>query len=440
MKRLLAAIAVALFLSSLVGFSANPADMFSQQATIEETVLVDESGVKITAVELAYTDYSAELTLLLENNSDRDLSFRCETMAYAYNSVNGYMIDDGYMNADVAMGKKSFETIDFSANALFVMGMTDIAEIELAFDISDNNYDTYLRTGPRQVKTELADTYDYATDTYQEAMNSSKLADIVGFSLDYFAADTLYEQNGIRLISQTVVTNKDGEQSLFLEMENTSDEPVTAIASKVYLNGLLVYDSNYESETINPGKRAVMDMSLSFLLEDSYRTAYGIESIGDITFSLTLKDMDYNTICDAEEINITFPGAESSFSSDGEELYNEGGLRVVYKDIIPDSSSYNEDLHILLLVENGTDGIVCVDTGWNDTLSINGFMTDYYGDSAEIDAGRSAIFDVQALDDSLEENRIGGIDDILDAEITLSFSTPNGDDIASPVITITRGS
>lgn len=440
MKRLLAAIVVALFLSSLVGFSANPADMFSQQAAIEETVLVDESGVKITAVELAYTDYSAELTLLLENNSDRDLSFCCETMAYACNSVNGYMINDGYMNTDVAMGKKSFETIDFSADALFVMGLTDIADIEIGFRITDDDYDTYLQTGPLQIKTGLADTYDYVTDTYQEAMNSSKVANLYEFSLDHFAADTLYEQDGVRVISEAVVTNRDGEQSLFLELENTSDKPVIAIASKVYINGLLVYDSNYESETINSGKRAVMDMSLSSLLEDSYRAAYGIESIGVITLSLTLKDMDYNTICNAEEVNITLPSAGASFSSDGEELYSEGGLRVVYKDIIPDSSSYNEDLHILLLVENGTDGAVRVDTGWNDTLSINGFMTDYYGDSAEIDAGRSAIFDVQALDDSLEKNRIGGIDDISDAEITLSFSIPNGDDIASPVITITRGS
>ena len=400
---------------------------------------MDESGVKITAVDLTYTDYSAELTLLLENNSDRDLSFYCETMAYACNSVNGYMINDGYMNADVAMGKKSFETINFHADALFVMGMTDIADIEIGFKITDDDYDTYMQTGPLQIKTELADTYDYATDTYQEAMNSNKTSNLYEFSLDHFAAETLYEQEGVRVISEAVVTNRDGEQSLFLEMENTSDVPVIVAASEFYFNGLLVYDSNWTNEAINPGKRAVMDMSLTSLLEDSYRDVYGMEAIGDIALSLTLKDMDYNTICNAEEITIVLPNSGASFSPDGEELYNEGGLRVVYKDIIPDSSSYSDDLHILLLVENGTDGTVCADTGWDDSLSINGFMTDYYGDSAEIDAGKSAIFDVQVQDDSLEENRIGSIDDITDAELTLSFSTPNGDDIASPVITITRG-
>lgn len=439
MKRLFTALVLALFLFSLVGFTADPSDMFSKKASIEETVLVDESGIRITAVELTYTDYSAELTLLLENNSDRDLSFRCGTLGYSCNSVNGYMIDDGYLNADVAMGKKSFETVDFGADALFLMGMTDIADIEIGFDISDNNYDTYLQTGPLQIKTELADTYDYAADTYQEAMNSSKIADLYEFSLDHFAADTLYEQDGIRVISETVITNRDGEQSLFLEMENASDVPVIVTASEFYFNGLLVYDSNWTNETINPGKRAVMDMSLSSLMEDSYRDVYGIEAIGDIALSLTLKDMDYNTVHEAEEITIALPNSGASFSPDGEELYNEGGLRVVYKDIIPDSSPYNEDLHVLLLVENSTDGDVEARTE-RETLSINGFMTDFYSYYTDIDAGRSAIFDVQVKDDSLEENRIGGIDDITDAELTLSFSTSNGDDIASPVITITRGS
>ncbi len=44
-------------------------------ATINETVLVDEKDVKITATELTYTEYSAELELLIENNSNKDLSF-----------------------------------------------------------------------------------------------------------------------------------------------------------------------------------------------------------------------------------------------------------------------------------------------------------------------------------------------------------------------------
>ena len=84
---------------------------FKKTATIEETVLVDESGVKITAKELTYGNYAAELTLVIENNSDKDLSFIANSIGYSCNSINGYMVPEGYLNCDVAAGKKANDTI-----------------------------------------------------------------------------------------------------------------------------------------------------------------------------------------------------------------------------------------------------------------------------------------------------------------------------------------
>ena len=48
---------------------------FDPSATIEETVLVDESDIKITATGIKYTAYDVKLSLAIENNSDQDLSF-----------------------------------------------------------------------------------------------------------------------------------------------------------------------------------------------------------------------------------------------------------------------------------------------------------------------------------------------------------------------------
>ena len=84
---------------------------FSRKATIEETVLVDENNVKITATELTYGNYAFELALVIENNSDKDLSFIANSVGYSCNSVNGYMISDGYLNCDVAAGKKANDRI-----------------------------------------------------------------------------------------------------------------------------------------------------------------------------------------------------------------------------------------------------------------------------------------------------------------------------------------
>ena len=56
-------------------------ESFKTAANIEETVLVDENDIKITATELNYTDYSVELGLLIENNSSVNLSFTSGTLA-----------------------------------------------------------------------------------------------------------------------------------------------------------------------------------------------------------------------------------------------------------------------------------------------------------------------------------------------------------------------
>mgnify|MGYP006990196495 CR=1 FL=1 len=36
-----------------------------------------------------------------------------------------------------------------------MMGIIDIADIEIGFDIEDDFYDTYLQTGPRQIRTSI---------------------------------------------------------------------------------------------------------------------------------------------------------------------------------------------------------------------------------------------------------------------------------------------
>ena len=48
---------------------------------------------------------------------------------------NGYMTNDGYMNTKVGAGKKAKEVISFSVRDLAMMGIIDIADIDIGFDI-----------------------------------------------------------------------------------------------------------------------------------------------------------------------------------------------------------------------------------------------------------------------------------------------------------------
>lgn len=63
-------------LATLTLLSFSVMDTYAAEGpVIGETVLVDESGVKITATELLITATAAELTLTLENNTSKGLIF-----------------------------------------------------------------------------------------------------------------------------------------------------------------------------------------------------------------------------------------------------------------------------------------------------------------------------------------------------------------------------
>ena len=70
---------------------------FKHEATIAETVLLDKDGIRITATDLVYGSYAAELHLTFENNTGKDLTFVSNSIGYSCNSVNGYMVADGYI-------------------------------------------------------------------------------------------------------------------------------------------------------------------------------------------------------------------------------------------------------------------------------------------------------------------------------------------------------
>ncbi len=80
------------------GVQSQPAETlgeFNVDATLAETVLLDEGGVRITANGLSYTAYSVDLELTIENNSGKNLSFVSGSLGDSCNSVNGYMVNDG---------------------------------------------------------------------------------------------------------------------------------------------------------------------------------------------------------------------------------------------------------------------------------------------------------------------------------------------------------
>ena len=81
--------------------SSSPAAI-STDETVEEQVLLDESGIKITLKDLDKGAMTGpKLNMLFENNSGKDITVQVRNL-----SVNGYMIDS-IMSVDVVNGKKA---------------------------------------------------------------------------------------------------------------------------------------------------------------------------------------------------------------------------------------------------------------------------------------------------------------------------------------------
>ena len=83
-----------------------------EAVTIEETVLLDESGIKITATGLEDGWLGTDLKLLIENNGDTNVTVQARN-----SSVNGFMVDT-MMSEDVVAGKKANTTLTFSTGGL----------------------------------------------------------------------------------------------------------------------------------------------------------------------------------------------------------------------------------------------------------------------------------------------------------------------------------
>ena len=406
---------------------------FIQTASIAETVMVDENGVRITATGLNYTNYSVELALTIENNSGKDLSFISGSLGYSCNSINGYMVSEGYLNCDVADGKKANETISFSYSGLMLYGIDEIADIEIGFDISDEDYN-HTYSGPRQVRTSAFDGYDYSEDRYQNTITDRATMNAYGYDITHFSQENLYNVNDITLLSSGVMVNQDGETSLLLELENRTEDRVYLSTSDIALNGLVVSSSTWSSTAINPGKRCIIVVELSSVLAPEHWSIYGINEVGSVALSLNQLDPNGNYIAEERSIEIMVPGVDTGYDATGEEVYRNNGLRIVAKTILEDSSEYSSDMYVLMLAENTSGRTLTIDDTY-DSLSVNGYMTDYSFYSAELADGESAALEIRLQESSLEENQIASVSDISEIEVGFEIKADR-DIIDEPTVLI----
>lgn len=243
--------------------------------TIENTVLLDQDGLVITAKELVDDSIRGPgVKILIENNTKENLG-----VSSNYLIVNNYMISDLF-SSSVAAGKKANDTIYLSSSELEAAGITTISDIVISFHVyNSDTYDTLFDTDEIELKTSAYGTVE------QPAMDDGK---------------ELYNQDGIRIVGKYVDENSFWGASVLLFIENNYGEDIIVQSDNMSINGFMV--TPLFSCTVKNGRMALSDITImSTDLEEN-----GITSVDDIELVFKIINPDtYQTIVETDPITFS---------------------------------------------------------------------------------------------------------------------------------------
>lgn len=240
--------------------------------SIEEQILLEQDGIKITATGMEKDSIWGEgVKLLIENSTEKNIGVGCNALI-----VNDYMITDLF-STSVAAGKKSNEVMYMSSTELEAAGISNIGQIEIYFHIYDgDSYDTIFDSD--RVVIQTSEYADMDTDNSQEGKE-------------------LYNQDGVRIVGKYVDEDSFWGTAVLLYIENSSGRNIGVNCDNMSVNGFMV--TPYFSSTVYDGKKALEDITiLSSDLESN-----GIESVDELEVNFHIYDADsYETITDTGAI------------------------------------------------------------------------------------------------------------------------------------------
>ena len=242
--------------------------------TIEEQVLIDQDGVKITAMGLEEdTIFGTGLKLLIENSTDKDLGIGCDALI-----VNNYMISDLF-SAQVAAGKSSNETMNLSASALKAAGIDNIGQIEIYFKSYDSSsYETITKFDKVVIQTSDFPNMDTSpADEGKELVN----------------------QDGLRIVGKYVDEDSFWGAGILLYLNNTG-KTISVTCSDVSINGFMI--NPIFASTLYDGKMAVDELTIfSSDLEEN-----NITSVDEVELKFSVMDNDtYQSLFKTDSISFT---------------------------------------------------------------------------------------------------------------------------------------
>lgn len=257
-----------------------PTEEPSAQPTLEETVLLDEGGIKVTATDL--TDYglggAPDLELHVENNTDGDIMV--QTSEYA--AVNGCMVR-GIASIQASAGDSADDTVMFLDDEFEAAGIETVSDIKLAVRAIDADWNEICSSDYVTIKTSAYGTVE------TPAVNG----------------DVLYDKDGVKVILLGTEEEEDFDfyfpTYVKLYIENNSEQDITVKTLDFKANGE-VTQCSLNAELL-AGTRQFTELRLD---ADSC-TQNGITELKDLSFYFSICDlMTYNEITKSDTVTLEF--------------------------------------------------------------------------------------------------------------------------------------
>lgn len=253
-----------------------PTEEPSTHTTLEETVLLDESGIKVTATDL--TDYGGtpDLTLHVENNTDGDIMI--QTSEYA--AVNGCMVR-AIASIQASAGESTDDTVMFLNTDFEEAGIETVSDIKLAVKAVDANWSEICTSDYVTIKTSAYGTVETPT----------------------VDGDVLYDEGGVKIVM--LGTGEENDYDFYfttyvkLYIENNTDQDITVKTLDFKANGEITQCSL--SGDLFAGTRRFTELRLD---ADSC-TQNGITELKDLSFYFSVCDLTtWNEITKSDTVTL----------------------------------------------------------------------------------------------------------------------------------------
>ena len=215
--------------------NTNSDDISSFNNIINETVLFEKNGIKVTAKELfKLSDLTWGLKLLIENDTEENIGVQCNSA-----SINSYMVSE-FFSCTAQAKNNTEETLYFSSQSLETAQISTISSVIMSFHVFNrDNYTTLFDTEEVELRTSL----------YNEELNSPE---------EY--GTVLYEKDGIRILIQDLDEKSLWGKTLLLLIENDYGEDITVRCENMLINGYNI--TPFLSCTVNNGRKAYDEITI----------------------------------------------------------------------------------------------------------------------------------------------------------------------------------